>query len=123
MGKKLCLDSDVIINHLKGNDESISTALKNGQNLYTTSINSFELRLRKTNIGIIDDFLKNIKVLAFDDFSGEIASYLYKRLGKKGNKLDLKDLFIASICIRNDMPLLTENKKHFKRVKDLKLAR
>ena len=39
----------------------------------------------------------------------------------KGKILDLRDLFIASLCINEGIELLTYNTKHFERLKEFGL--
>jgi len=62
-----------------------------------------------------------VQILSLDDNSAKKASELYKLLSKKGEILDLRDLFIASICLNNNLKLLTLNRKHFERVPGLEL--
>ncbi|PIN84905.1 MAG: PIN domain nuclease [Candidatus Diapherotrites archaeon CG11_big_fil_rev_8_21_14_0_20_37_9] len=122
MGKDICLDTDSIIEYLKGRNAALKKLLLDGTEVYTTSISAFELRLRETNIEEVEAFLKDIKILPFDDISSKIASNTFKELKKKGNPIELKDFFIASIAIKNNCKLLTNNKKHFERVGELELA-
>jgi tRNA(fMet)-specific endonuclease VapC len=35
--------------------------------------------------------------------------------------IEFRDIFIAATCIVNELPLITLNKKHFKRIEELKL--
>ncbi len=51
-----------------------------------------------------------LKTLPFDDYSADIAAYIYKELSSRGLKPNIKDLFIASICIANNIPLITTDK-------------
>jgi hypothetical protein len=46
----------------------------------------------------------------------KVASKIYAELRKKGEIIEDPDLLIASICIANNLPLITHNKKHFKRL-------
>ena len=43
-------------------------------------------------------------------------------LEKDGKIIDDADLFIAACALANDAVLVTNNEKHFKRIKGLKLA-
>ena len=45
---------------------------------------------------------------------------LKNSLEKSGQILDDADLFIAAICLINNWILVTNNEKHFQRIKDLK---
>ena len=48
--------------------------------------------------------------LSFDERSSNIASELFKDLKAGGKTPKLKDLFIASIALANNMPLITCDK-------------
>ncbi|WP_269199656.1 PIN domain-containing protein [Acidianus ambivalens] len=58
----------------------------------------------------------NLNVLCIDNNSLKVASKIYAELRKKGEIIEDPDLLIASICIANNLPLITHNKKHFKRL-------
>lgn len=122
MDKKICLDSDKIINFLKNKDNSIEQLLNENYWMYTTTINAFELRLRNTNLKLVEEFLQKIQILPFDDLSSATAAEIHKKLKSEGKMIDIRDLFIASISIRNGAKLLTNNKKHFERIENLELA-
>lgn len=89
--------------------------------LFTTSINAFELRLRKKNLEQAENFLSKIFVANFDDFSSSIAADMYKKLKEKGSLIDFRDIFIAATCISNNAELFTKNQQHFKRIPKLKI--
>jgi len=56
-------------------------------------------------------------VLYFDNKALIKASEIYASLKKKGKLIDERDLMIGAICISNNLPLATLNKKHFNRLK------
>mgnify|MGYP004004032307 CR=1 FL=1 len=58
------------------------------------------------------------------DISRETATLYTKRkleLNRQGTPLEDNDLLIASSCLEHGLPLLTNNTKHFKRVRGLEL--
>ena len=77
--------------------------------------------LRKTNIETVESFLYDINILDFDMICAKIASNVQKDLDKVGMNIEFRDIFIASISIINNCTLATLNKKHFSRIKNLKL--
>ena len=122
MAEKICLDTDIIIAVLKEDRLIIEFLDKiTNEDIFITSITVFELFLRHTNLDVIENFIENVQILSLDDNSAKKASELYKLLSKKGEILDLRDLFIASICLNNNLKLLTLNRKHFERVPRLEL--
>jgi len=127
--KKYLVDSDILIYFLKGKKEAIEilTSIP-AQNLYTSRINYTELiygaynsaRIDE-NLKIIEPFLDNFKILEYSKSSSLIFAKEKARLKKSGNIIADMDLMIASIAIDNDCILITNNKKHFQRIKNLSL--
>lgn len=119
MDRKICLDSDIIINFLRKSLKAKETLNKLGGEFYTTQINLFEIwsgRLideEKT----IKEMLNSLIKFDFDEDAAIKAGEIMVNLKKSGNIIDFRDLFIASICIVNNLELLTNNKKHFERLK------
>ncbi|CAD5271102.1 Ribonuclease VapC2 [Imperialibacter sp. 89] len=72
------------------------------------------------NSKALDNFLSGIQILpifdALDTFASEKA-----RLRKEGRIVDDFDLLIGASAIANDLTLVTNNEKHFERLKGIKL--
>lgn len=67
-------------------------------------------------------FVKDSTVLLpVTDYSSQIASEIYAMLRKQGKPLDNMDILIASIAIENELVLVTHNRKHFGRIKNLEI--
>lgn len=123
----VCIYSDVLINFLRNKPEGIKAIqdIKNATpELITTSVNSFELFKAVNDFSKLDEtttagFLNNFTILDFDLESSKKAAEIFNTLKEKGELLDFADVMIASICIANNQPLLTENKKHFSRIPEL----
>ena len=81
----------------------------------------YELFLRKHSLNPIENLVKNLSTLEFDETSARIASQITKDLVKKGKMSQVMDIFIVAICIKNNTVLLTSNKKHYENIKGLKL--
>jgi tRNA(fMet)-specific endonuclease VapC len=98
------------------------------EELFITSITVAELihganrsLHREDNLTRLEVLFAALTVLPFDEIAGRRFGHLKAELEEKGEPLDDLDLQIASIALHNDLPLVTNNTKHFKRVKDLKL--
>lgn len=126
----VCLDSDFIINALRNKRDAgrkLVQIKQEGEPLFTTAINTFELfkglkeNKREKEIETLNDFLFGVDILDFDFESSEKAAQIFNTLKEQGNLIDIADILIASIAISNNQPLLTENKKHFDRIKELVL--
>ena len=120
MDEKICLDTGVCIEVVKGN-KNLNHFFETDNLPYVGTITVFELLLRKTNLDKIDFLLSKVNILNFDEVSAKKASYIYKELEKFGELIEFRDIFIASISIINNCTLATLNKKHFSRIKGLKL--
>ena len=64
--------------------------------------------------------LPAVNIVGFDTKAAYVSGRIRATLEKQGTPLDLADLEIASIAIANDMILITNNVRHFKRVPKLK---
>jgi len=120
MVDEICLDTNIIIDSIARKED----ALKLVRNLdfidtflCTTSVNVFELWQGERPLEKITYTINTLVVFDFDKDSAKIAGRIMKILKKEGKQLDMRDLFIASICIKNDLKLFTLNKKHFERLK------
>lgn len=120
MVNKICLDSNIIIEILKGN-ETAKSIIEETEELCTTPINIFEVWYGKRKEELIDNFLDAFNILNLDKESAKKAAEIAKSLEQKGKSLDTRDIFIGAICIENNAPLLTNNKKHFERLEDFGL--
>ena len=120
MEQKVCLDTDAVIAILNNEKRALNLPDKISQKtVFITTITLFELLLRKTNIQAIEIFRNKVHVLDFDEDSARKASLIFKELKDKGRITDIRDVFIASTCIKNECTLLTFNKKHFEHIKDI----
>ena len=121
----VCLDSDVIIDFLRGDKETVKRIfeIKGSETLLTTSINSFEIIRGSIRLnyekGI--SFINSLKILNFDFESSKKAAEIFEKLREKGESIDPLDLMIASVAIINNEPLITRNISHFSRIKELKI--
>ena len=124
MDDKILIDTDVLIDFLRGDDKTIELIKRiRAQRLVTTDINAFELyhggyksKNKQMNIANVEDLLNSLELLSTDRVSMKKAAELIAGLDKKGTSIDIADLFIASICLTSSASLLTRNKKHFERM-------
>lgn len=122
----MILDSDVIINFLRKDHETIRKilALQNIEELSTTSISTFEVLRGLSKLNKIEEgrkFLVNLRIFDFDFKASEKAAEIFEELRKKGETIDALDLMIASIVIVNNETLMTKNTGHFERMSGLKI--
>jgi len=127
--KKYVIDSDILIYFIKGRKEIVEELIKIApSSLYITRINYTELvygaynsaRVEE-NLAKVKPFLETFQILEFDKESSEIFAKTKATLKKKGKIIQDMDLMIASIALRHDYALVSNNIKHFERIDGLDL--
>jgi len=124
-----CIDTDLAIAFLNGDlmAKEQMAGLENEGDIHATSITVFELTYTKSGMSPkreieFQRFLSTLKILPLDKLSALLAGRIKTELLKKGEMLHPEDLFIGSICLYNDMTLVTHNIKHFNKINGLKLT-
>lgn len=128
----LCLDSTFIVDILRNKPKAKQKYDEiNKNSIFTTIINLYEVmsgvyaakdRNHEKHLAILKEFLKSIPVLGLDITSVEKASQINGELSLSGQKIDDLDILIAGIILSNAYDaILTENAKHFSRIKGLKV--
>lgn len=125
------LDSDVVIEFLKGNQEiidKINNLENKGIRFFITPIVLCELyegAYKSTHVEkdleLIDNFLIRIEVLNFLIEGSRLFGKVKALLRKKGKPTQDFDLLTASLTLSNDLILITRNKKHFENIPNLKV--
>ncbi|MCW7494708.1 type II toxin-antitoxin system VapC family toxin [Leptospira sp. 2 VSF19] len=97
-------------------------------NIFISTITEFELKygVQKSqkpdqNQKTLNEFLGYLNIIPFDSEAASIAGSIRTRLEKKGEIIGPYDLLIASQAIANDIIIVTNNEKEFKRIKELKI--
>jgi tRNA(fMet)-specific endonuclease VapC len=124
-----CLDTNIISYALMGKKQVANKILQTLiYNISTTIITETELLFGaynsskiEYNLSQIRGFLNQIEIFNLDSPVVEIFAKEKTRLIKYGKTVENMDLLIASICLRNDLILVTNNQKHFAHFEDLKL--
>lgn len=130
MEGKVVLDTDVLVNFLRGDEKTVLciNSIKNDVQLCTTDINAFELYLgayesikHEKNIAIVKGLLNTLTIFSTNEDSMETVARILTDLKKKGRQIELRDLLIGSICLINSCSILTKNHKHFQNISGLKI--
>ncbi|HLD84457.1 MAG TPA: PIN domain-containing protein [Coxiellaceae bacterium] len=121
------LDTDTLIYFLKGHQQVVEKiSIMSRSELSTTIINQAELLYgafnstkKSHNLKKIQAFLKEIPILEFSSAAALIFAEQKVQLKGAGKMLADMDLMIASIVLANSGILVTNNVKHFERIKKL----
>ncbi len=124
-----CFDTDILIDFMNGEPETIKKIrdLLSYATLSTTTLTLCELYrgvyLNKDNeneVKKVDVIKNNFIIFTLDQNSSKTFGIKNKELAVIGKLTQEMDLIIASICIYNNLILITRNKKHFENISELK---
>jgi tRNA(fMet)-specific endonuclease VapC len=126
--KKYLLDTNICIFYLRGKynlDKKIKEVAFD--NCYISEITLAELKYGaqysdriSENRQLVDEFAENVTILPIFNCL-EIYAIEKARLRKAGNLVDDFDLLIGCSAVSNQLILVTENKKHFNRIRNIKI--
>ena len=123
------LDTDICIYWLKGGQEIEKRIMQVGLgNLRVSFITISELyygafKSQRTpdNVSLVEILEEKLAVIESDSGICSTFGKLKAQLEKQGKIIDDADLFIAACALVTDSVLVTNNEKHFSRVKKLKI--
>ncbi len=125
-----CLDTDFLVAVLRGREDARRKMSElDGQGRHsTTSVNAFELFFgayksaqRGANLEKTQVLLERLDVLSFGLESSKQAAEILADLAAQGDSIDFRDAMIAGVAKTRGLPLVTRNRQHFARVRDLKV--
>jgi tRNA(fMet)-specific endonuclease VapC len=73
----------------------------------------------------LESFLKlceGVSIVSITKESCQKSADIYANLKKSGEIIDDVDILIAGICLENSLALVTNNTKHFQRIKDIEIV-
>ena len=93
---------------------------------FITSITAFELLLeanlssrRTERMTEVESLLNQHNILPFGRNEASKAAEKGAELKTKGAMIEIRDLFNASICLSEKIPILTSNEAHYERITEL----
>ena len=127
--ENICIDTDLIIDFTKDIEPGAGCFefVHEKFNCFITAISAYELRFgveyagRKQDIEVLEELLGNLTILPFDNAAAKVSAQIDAKLTKQGKKLSIKDIFIACICISNNIHFLTRNIRHFSPIPGIKV--
>lgn len=126
-GEMFLFDTDTITNIVKPRPSQnllakLATTSKDQQYISTITISEIVYGAEKSqrpeyHLNNLESILlPAVNILGFDTKAAYVCGRIRAELEKRGTPLDLADLEIASIAIANNLTLITNNVRHFKRV-------
>jgi tRNA(fMet)-specific endonuclease VapC len=129
--KQSMLDTDVLSEFLRGNKivvENVDEHLKEFGYINLSIITYYEIlngllyKDAKKQKKRFESFVKLNKIIPISTRAANIAATIQADLRKKGEVIGHTDTLIAGIAIANKLQLITNNTKHFERIKGLRIA-
>jgi tRNA(fMet)-specific endonuclease VapC len=126
---KYLLDTNICVYWLKGNEHIEQKILSVGlDNVALSFLNVSELyygayksQRVDANLTLIRQLTDQLNVIESDEAISEMFGEMKATLEKAGTIIDDADLFIAACAKVHGLTLVTNNVKHFRRIKGLKL--
>ena len=125
---KYLLDTNIIINHLRGKKIIDKTVIEKGAAISVISYGeilygAYKSQNKEENLNRIRILISklSLQIINLDKEIIKIFAQLKSSLELKGQKLDDFDLLIGATSIANFLTLQTDNIRHFQRIPGLKL--
>ncbi len=119
---EVCLDTDVLIDLLRGRREVVERLRGLEFVPAVTAVTVAELYMGERGGEKLDLILRRLKFYPLDFESARLAGKIYRALRRRGEPIDFRDVLTGAICIRQGVPLVTRNVRHFKRLEEFGLA-
>jgi tRNA(fMet)-specific endonuclease VapC len=125
MAEPPVVDTDVLIDYLRGQGPGADLLARLGQSGYrVTAVSAFELALGSAHqadprpvLALLD-----APTLPLTPHGGLRGGEALSTLRREGRAIDVRDALQAGVCLDADLPLVTRNARHFKRVPGLRVV-
>jgi predicted nucleic acid-binding protein len=127
---KYVLDANIITYYLKGNVkimDKVDQEAKN-DNIIIPPFAYFEVKKwlmavnSKIKLQAFEKLFEKYGIDAIEKETLDLSLSIYIKLRKNGITVDDGDLLIAAYCIQNNYILVSNNKKHFEKIKNIQVV-
>lgn len=124
---RVVVDADVLIDYFAGVSPSLEAVerLLQEDRLVVATLTLFELACgvqTQEQLQDVELLMLAAQVIELNETAALRAGVLYRKLRAQGQLIEISDLLVAGCCLATDLPLLTRNVEHFRRVPQLKLV-
>jgi len=127
---KFLVDSDVVVDYMKGREQAVSLLTPLAQDGLGISIITYAELYEGIYYGtdrpryerVFRDFLRGVDVLPITRVIAKRYAVLRGQLRAKGEIIDQPDLFIAATALHYDLRLLTRSLRHYERISGLRIG-
>ncbi len=123
--RDILVDTSIFIEFLRKKNKQNSRLWKvkeKGFNCVISTVTVFELYAGALTPRHINDLKKLLKWVEIAPFTREVAeesAEIYKELRKKNQLIEFRDIFIGATSIVLNIPIITFNEEHFRRIKGI----
>lgn len=127
----VCLDTSFLIDFIGGDKRAVGVGnnfVDLNMDITVSSISVMELvrglytkNVKEGEREKVNELISSLSVLSFGKKSAILAGEIEDALSKRGENIDLEDVMIAAVAISNNERLVTNNKRHFEKIKGLEL--
>jgi predicted nucleic acid-binding protein len=131
--RTVCIDTDILIDHLRGSPEAtqaIERLEEAGLTLSTTTVNAYELsygawktREPEANLEAVETLLERLSVYPLSLEAALEAGRDMAHLERRGTPVEIRDILIGATAKENGAALYTRNTRHFENIPGLTLHR
>ena len=120
------IDTTLLIDYFRKTDKSNSRLVQLSERfdqLVISTVTEFEVYSGATDAQLTfwAELLSEVLVLPFDSQAAHMAVEILRDLKKLRKTIEKADLFIAATAVTNGLTLETLNRKHFDKIRQLKL--
>ncbi len=128
MNGKISLDTNIVIRLFK-NDKAVINLLSRKSKIYLPVPVTAELLFAaknsgrpKENLKTYNEFIDTCRVLNITRKTADQYSAIRLKLKQKGRPIPENDLWIAAVCIENNLPIITAD-EHFDNIEGLEVVK
>ena len=120
MSQDLLVDTDVLVDYLRGNDAAVAYVQQHADRIAVSAITVAELYagVRPTQAAPLDELTRLFPVLPVDRETATVGGQLRAEYGRS-HGVGLADALVAATARRHGMRLVTANVRHFPMFPDL----
>jgi len=126
----VCLETTFLVDFFRGNKNAIEkyTEIKESNESIRVAVPSITEIISGASLNIKNEekekaieFFSNLEILELNKESAILAGEIEAGLILSGETIGIIDIMIGAICLSNNETLLTRNKKHFEKIKNLEI--
>jgi len=125
--RNILVDTSIIIEFLRKQKKQNSYLWKIkelGLNCFISTITVFELyagAITKRHKEDLEKLLKWLEIIPFTKEIAQRSAEIYKELKLNNLLIEFRDIFIGATALEMELPIITLNEEHFKRIKGIKI--